>query len=162
MRPTIRKNAWVLATSLCVLSCLGCGGPSGPEYVAVSGTVSIDGKPVEKGVISFVSEDGKRTAAGQIVDGAYEIPQQDGPSPGQQKVSINAFRKTGERKQSGKMGMFEDKATYIKPTGASTTLESMVEIREQFLPAKFNSMTTLTAKLKVGRNGNVNFELSVK
>ena len=162
MHQSLRKSSWVVASGLCVLSCLGCGGPSGPEYVAVSGTVLVDGKAVEKGVISFVSEDGKRTAAGQIVDGAYEILQQDGPSPGQQKVSINAFRKTGERKKSGKMGMFEDKATYIKPPGGSTTSDGMIEIREQFLPPKFNAMTTLTAKLKAGRNRNVNFELSVQ
>ena len=162
MCQSFRRCSWIVVSVLCVMSCLGCGAPAGPEYVAVGGTVSIDGKAVEKGVISFVSEDGKRTAAGQIVAGAYEIPEQDGPSPGQQKVSINAFRKTGERKKSSKMAMFDDKGTYIKPPGESTTSEGMVETREQFLPAKFNSMTTLTAKLKSGRNGGVDFELSVK
>ncbi|MDA0281746.1 MAG: hypothetical protein O3B86_00185 [Planctomycetota bacterium] len=83
---------------LCVVLTLsaGCSGDSGPERVKVSGRVTIDGTDVALGTIAFVSRSGGRTAATMINDGEYSISQNDGPTPGPQKVVIQAHRKTGK------------------------------------------------------------------
>jgi hypothetical protein len=74
---------------------LGCSDTSGlPSRVRVSGTVTYQGKPLERGTISFSPVDaGGRGAGGSIVDGRYSLTtldQDDGALPGKYRVSILA------------------------------------------------------------------------
>ena len=71
---------WVLMG--CVL--VGCGSANGP--FAISGTVSLDGQPLEQGSISFVSATpGTRgSTGGAISNGKYSIAAEDG------RVTISA------------------------------------------------------------------------
>ena len=144
-----------------VLFATGCGGgPTGPVFVAVSGNVSVDGQPVEKGAITFVSKDESRTAAAPIQNGTYQIPASEGRIPGSQKVSVFAYRKTGKkRKDGGRLGMFEGKATRNPALGKGDVPQ---DEEEQFLPVKFNANSTLTADLKQGSNLNIDFKISAK
>lgn len=143
-----------------VLFVAGCGGgATGPIFVAVSGNVSVDGQPVEKGAITFVSKDESRTAAAPIQNGTYQIPASEGPIPGAQKVSIFAYRKTGKKRKEGRLGMFEDKGTRNPALGKA---DGPQDEEEQFLPVKFNANSTLTADLKKGSNTNVDFKISAK
>lgn len=60
MRSVFRFSPW--ATALPVLLC-GCG-PSRPTTVPVSGTVLLDGEPVESAAVIFSSVEGGRPATG--------------------------------------------------------------------------------------------------
>ena len=62
-----------LPTFLVLASC-GSDDGLGKRY-PVSGTVTYNGKPLEKGDISFVAEDAKANigASGRITDGAYSL-----------------------------------------------------------------------------------------
>jgi hypothetical protein len=64
----------------------GCGG----NFARVSGEVTYEGKPVEKGTISFLPVDGKGPSAGAaIVNGRYtatKVP------PGTKMVAIESFQ----------------------------------------------------------------------
>lgn len=67
----------------------GCGsGDSGPETVAVSGRVLLDGEPLEGAEVTFVTDDfasfGKTDA-----DGYYELVQ--GGVPGENKVRLSKW-----------------------------------------------------------------------
>jgi hypothetical protein len=72
------------------LSLNGCGGdPLGRH--AISGTVTVDGKPLEKGNIGFQPTEGQATSEGaMVVAGKYNIPRDSGLVPGKYRVSINA------------------------------------------------------------------------
>ncbi len=76
---------------LCLLPFLlpafvGCGGSGG--RMAISGDVTLKGKPLEEGVIEFVSDTGKSGAT--ISKGKYEILAMQGLLPGTYKVLITA------------------------------------------------------------------------
>lgn len=76
--------------TLSVFACLitGCG-PQGPQPVALSGNVTLDGKPVENATIILTPKRTGRAAAASIVRGKYSFTETDGPLPGEFDVRIN-------------------------------------------------------------------------
>jgi len=83
----------LVAVSLILAGVAGCGKPT------VSGSVSLDGKQVDGGSISFVPE-GTDTAApavaAEIKDGKYTVPG-GRLAPGKYKVVIDWKQKTGKK-----------------------------------------------------------------
>lgn len=71
------------------LALFGCSSDD-VKRTAVSGKVTLDGKPLAKGDIQFIpkSGDSRGAAWGQVVDGSYSIPAADGPAAGTYTVSI--------------------------------------------------------------------------
>jgi len=68
----------------------GCGDGDGLDRAAVSGQVTLDGAPLERGSIRFVPKDGDSRGAawGEVAAGAYAIPAADGPVAGEYVVTI--------------------------------------------------------------------------
>jgi hypothetical protein len=91
-----RLNKPVFASLVGLGLCLvvGCGDDTGLEKrYRVSGTVSYNGKPVEKGQISFIPDDIKkqREATGFIENGQFTLTTSapgDGALPGEYKVTV--------------------------------------------------------------------------
>ena len=69
----------------------GCG-KSSIERTVVSGTVSYQGVPVEKGQIAFVPEASLPATIAGVIDGTYRIAPKGGVPVGVHKVKIQAFR----------------------------------------------------------------------
>lgn len=114
----------------------GCGGP---PRAKVSGTVTLDGNPVESGTISFYpTANAGQTAGGGIQDGRYTLD----ASPGEMTVVISA------NKVVGKTRMFKD--------GPET--DKVVEL----IPERYNKTSELKVTLQPGTNEGVNFELTTK
>jgi hypothetical protein len=82
----------LVACGLALMACLvGCG--RGGGLTAVSGTVTYDGKALEKGLISFVPADGNGpTAAAPIANGKYAVK----IAPGKKLVKVEAYEVTGQ------------------------------------------------------------------
>src|SRR5262245_38511749 len=85
---------------LALLLATGCGPRSG-NRVAVSGTVTFDGQPVDGGAIVFLPQgdgasDRARSGSG-IEAGKYAIPAEKGPAPGKYRVEIRWPRPTGKQ-----------------------------------------------------------------
>src|SRR5689334_12932781 len=63
--------------------------------VAVSGSVTLDGKPLPAGSVQFLpeaAEAGKGvTAVGDIKDGTFTIDKDQGPVPGKYRVNISSL-----------------------------------------------------------------------
>jgi hypothetical protein len=95
---------WVFAS----LAVPGCSGSSG--RLAVSGKVTLDGKPLDSGMISFRPAAGTsaNSSGGQITDGSYVLPAQKGLKPGKYLVTVQAFRKTGKMVDDPQMGRIPD------------------------------------------------------
>ena len=78
-----------------VLSTGGCADDAGGQQ-AVSGTVTLKGKPVAMGMIEFLpvastSPGETLSKSGAVIDnGKFDIPKQKGLLPGRYKVSISA------------------------------------------------------------------------
>jgi hypothetical protein len=123
----------------------GCSG-SGPQRAEVSGTVTLNGRPVREGSINFFPTDGNTgpEAGGEIKDGKYHIPRAKGPVVGQNRVELRAFQKTGKRIQD--------------PTAPPGTLTE--EIANVF-PPEFNTNSELKRTVNAGKN-DIPFAIEVQ
>jgi hypothetical protein len=120
-----------LVLTAALLAAPGCSGE--PKVAEVSGTVMVDGKPIDKGTISFFPVDGKgQTAGGEIKDGKYSVKD---VSIGVMKVEIRWPYKTGKKQKD-----------YDAPGGKWYYLE------DESLPEKYNDATDLKFEVKPGTN----------
>lgn len=126
---------------------VGCG-DNGPTLnrAQVSGDVTVNGDPLEKGSIAFLPADGTQgpSVGGTIQEGHYLIPMEEGPVVGTYRVKIRATRKTGRTIEAGPPA----------PPG------TMVEEIEAFIPAKYNTKSALTAEIQPEAN-EVNYDLQI-
>jgi hypothetical protein len=88
------RTASRLAAVTLLAACSGCG-PGGPELADVTGTVTLDGKPVQGAILEFIpQEPGKSTAWGSTdEDGRYEMAfgqSRQGAFPGRTLVRITS------------------------------------------------------------------------
>jgi hypothetical protein len=145
----VRDSGWytesVVRTSLVlvVLSIGGCGGGGGRQ--AIEGSVTLDGKPMEKGQITFVPQGDTKgpTAGAEVVGGKFAIAAVGGPFWGKFRVEITASR-PGGRKVPDRM------------TGR------LVDAYEQFIPARYNTESQLIADVKSGQPNRYEFAVNSK
>lgn len=126
-----------------LICCLGCGGSSGPERANVSGQVTFNGQPVEKGVIAFVP-DGSTvgpTSGAIIENGRYRTQSGGGPVLGSHRVEIVAHRPGKKIEVAGIGGA----ATGPSAAGA-------VQETEMYIPPEYNAKSMLTVSIKSGTN----------
>lgn len=128
---------------------VGCGG--GEKSVgrkSISGTVSLDGIPLNHGAIDFRPDGtGQHLVGGGAVikDGKFSIPTDRGLVPGKYKVSISAPESESPNLQ-GKSPEEQMKAV------ATTTIKER-------LPAKYNSATELSEEVKSSGANEFHFKV---
>jgi hypothetical protein len=114
-----------LAASLLLLGaalCAGCG-PASPRR-SVSGTVTLQGRPLSLGTIQFFNDLGP--AGGALIrDGAYHLPTEQGLEPGRYRVWISVTEPLPELKEPGASS---------PPT-------------RELIPPEFNSQSTHTVEV---------------
>ncbi len=131
----MRTSVLLAAFALPLAAAGGCGGPPRAE---VKGAVSLDGKPVESGIIQFSPADGAGvTGASPIIGGRYEKLVS---SVGKMKVSILSTDVVGKRKR------------YDTP---DSPVDEIVENR---VPDEYNVKTKLEVDVDAGPNER-NFDL---
>jgi hypothetical protein len=125
----IAGMTWGGGIVVALWSLAGCGGSD--SMVQVTGVVTLDDKPIERGAILFVPAEGKGpTAGGEIKGGRYtvRVPR------GVMKVSVTAPKVVGKKK--------------LYPTPNSPEME----VTEEALPAKYNERTELKVEVTSGAN----------
>ena len=133
----------LIGSLLIALIATGCGGPAsdGLPREAVSGKVTLDGKPLASGMISFDPDNTQPNpvaVGGAITGGAYSITREQGPTPGNYRISI--YGGAGETIPEGDPGMPP------KPT-------------KDPVPAKYNALSELKAEVKGGTANAFDFDL---
>lgn len=119
---------------LLLVFAVGCGGGKG----VIEGEVTLDGKLLEKGMISFVPEDGKTTPAdGPIEAGKFKVT----VSAGKKIVKISAPKVVGK--------------TRMAPESPE------VDQIEELLPTRYNANSELKLDF-TGGTLNKRFELTSK
>ncbi|MDO5554880.1 MAG: hypothetical protein Q4G68_14080 [Planctomycetia bacterium] len=121
----------------------GCGDAN---RASLSGTVTVNGTPIENGSISFTPLQGTTSSAAgaAIKDGVYKIPNDKGPLPGEFKVIITGTKKSGKK---------------IKEPGTGNELDEVVSA----IPAKYDPLRGGTEVLKatITTGGNkLDFDLT--
>lgn len=102
-------------TCLALLALAGCGDPRGP-VAEVSGSVTIDGKPVTAGTVLFVSEDGRRMATAPLSPtGTYRL--RDAPV-GELRIAVQTLIYSPARRKAAPAKL---------PPGHSGSLPGVVE-----------------------------------
>jgi hypothetical protein len=126
----------------------GCGGASPDDRLPVQGTVTLDGQPMDGGVILFLPQgegtDKRVKVGGDIMKGKYAIKAGKGPNPGLCRVEITWKRKTGRKLKNTEFG------------------GPLVDEEVQGLPAKYHTQSTLTAEIKPSGGNTFNFDLTTK
>lgn len=113
---------------LCALcaSLFGCGGaPDGPRMYPINGIVTFQGAPLKEGEVLVRTDDGKFSAGARVADGKFVLSAPAGPS----KVEISAMRDVP--------GEFREENPGER-----------VPVRQQFIPAKYNTESTLKLDVK--------------
>ena len=114
----------LLFASLLLVTLLAAG--CAPAAVTLNGTVTVNGQPVEKGLIDFAPLDkAPLSPPVPIVNGQYRIKL----APGKKQVSISAPVVTDRRPEHNGPGAL------------------IVEITAESLPARYNSKTELTLEV---------------
>jgi hypothetical protein len=120
----------------------GCGGDPLSRQ-AVSGTVSLNGTPVERGSINFHPVEQATTSAGAVIEaGKYQIPRDLGLPPGKYRVVINA----------------------PKPgTGGDVPSDGMpgepVAVAEEMIPPEWNVNSDQFIEVQTGGSTEFNFDV---
>lgn len=138
--PRILNCAILCGALLFSLMLPGCGGGGGgPKLYKTSGQVTFDGAPVETGRILFRMTSGDQKAyAAEITNGEYTIE----TLPGEASVEITASRIIP--------GKFDTSNPDDEPQ----------PIGEMYIPAKYNSQTTLKATVAENNNNSTPFALT--
>jgi hypothetical protein len=123
----------------------GCGPrDDGLGRCEVSGTVTLDGQPLDSGVIQFEPQAGNTgtivSGGGVIRGGQYRIPREQGLRPGTYKVSISS---SGE----------------VPGGGGSEPPGNRTPPPPEKVPTKYNAATTLTAAVKAESPNVFNFDM---
>ena len=123
----------------CAAICLGgCGKPS---RIAVAGTVTLDGKPLDAGYIAMSpqGDTSSPTAGAPITGGKFSVPSNAGVFAGKFRVEITASRPSGKT-------VHTSRGVFTNPD-------------EQYLPVRYNSQSELTADVKSDGPNSLKFDL---
>lgn len=128
---------WFLVVVL-LWAAAGCGGRV-PAGHPVSGSVNLDGVPVERGLVRLSATGKGPPVGGEIKGGRYEVV----APAGEFRVEITAPRVVGRRK------------AYDTPDSPE------VDVTEEAVPERYNAKTELRLDVKPGPNTK-DFDLSTK
>ncbi|NOX53831.1 MAG: carboxypeptidase regulatory-like domain-containing protein [Planctomycetes bacterium] len=156
----------------CVLLAAGCGGgdgAGGPKTVDVSGTVFMDGKPLEGADVRFIGPDGKFIGYGRTdASGKYTLVQ--GAVPGTNKVYISKI----EESETGGEFNYEEG---VDPGQAAAAMQAMADPEDatdavdvealgqkELIPDIYSdpAKTKLTFQVPEGGTDSANFQLTSK
>jgi len=125
-----------LGCFVCVLVLTGCT-QGRTEPLAVSGTVDLDGKPLAEGTVTLAGEGGGVPETFNVSSGRFEGK----ATPGKKRVEIRAFK-------LGKTTKMGDEVIEASP--------------ENYLPARFNSESKLTAEVTASGLNPSKFDVQSK
>jgi hypothetical protein len=138
------RHSCACASIIAILAIAGCGLSS--DRLQVTGTVALDGVPLDEGSIRFTSASGEGLIASgaTIQQGEYMVPQEKGLAPGTYRVEISAPDTSG-------------KLVYPPSVPGEPKLPPTAAER---IPAEYNSKTSQT--IEVSADGENHFEFDIK
>ncbi len=157
-----------MLVGLTMLAVLGCEAKRSLDTVPVSGTVRLDGAPVDGAKVVFAPASGGGTAASGVTDasGHYALTTldpNDGALPGTYHVMISKTERVGEDPASAavKPGMSEEEATKAAMEAHLASGGEEPEFKD-LLPAKYKDPASSGFKVEVVKGGETEFNFDLK
>ena len=122
---------------ICLSAALaGCGGRdySGEQRFPLSGKVTYDGQPIDRGSISFIPQGDtkkQRVSGGLIENGTYSVPEAKGANAGTYRVEIRWAKSTGKKIHIELSGEILDEFKEGLPPKFHKESEMTVEVSEE-------------------------------
>lgn len=143
---------------------IGCGGGGGggvdhPPTVAVSGTVTFQGKPLEGATVYFVSE--KFSGSGKTnAEGRYELVQ--GAVPGKNKVSISKIDGGENVNNDPASGLDLEQARAASAAAEASDGQVKTKIVKDLIPKEYSdpNQSQLTVDVPAGGTTSADFRLN--
>jgi len=135
---------------------VGCSG--GVPTGAVTGTVTLDGEPLENAMVTFTPVGGGRSTVGTTdASGKYTLSfrGESGALLGEHKVSITSIPETQSDFDSEASS---DSDAYTRQATGGGAADYNSASTKEVIPEKYNTSTTLTASVQSGDNV-FNFDL---
>lgn len=79
------------------------------EIASVRGVITVDGTPVESGVVSLQSTTGKENRGASIVQGRFDMGSKGDLTPGEYLVTVQCFQSTGRTFNDPQRGPIPEK-----------------------------------------------------
>jgi hypothetical protein len=161
-RRSSRCLAVLAVPALLVLASCGAEDDGLGKRYPVSGTVKYNGSPLEKGDISFVTEDMSKNlgATGIITNGSYTLSiggEGDGAQTGKYKVTVSAKEDYTEKAQAD----FKKATGSTSPKVLGPFVGKAAEEAKSLIPIGYGDPRTTTLKAEVEAKSNTfDFELS--
>jgi hypothetical protein len=127
---------------------VGCERATDDGRRAVTGSVTFNDQLVEEGQIVFEPESTGPLATGQIKAGKYAIDPKFGPAAGPYRVRIEGYRKK--------------KVANMPPHPYAGDSAEPDVVAEQFLPAEYNTRTTLRVEIAADGENVHDFALKAR
>jgi hypothetical protein len=139
-----------------LVTLVGCGGGSDqPKFANVSGTVTYNGKPLEKGQITFQT-DGRGPTASDIVDGKYTGQAMVGSN----RVAIAAFRKAAKPRVLPEGAQKQIKAYQeLNKSGGGGTAVEFDPSMEDYIPEEYGKNSKQVREVQPGASNNFDFNI---
>lgn len=151
MRPMQRHGCTLGLVILLIFGSAGCGDTAHDDLPrrAISGMVTFDGQPLKSGFIQFqpASQTEGMAAGGRIVDGRFDVPQDQGPVPGSYKVQINSLDEA------------PPPAAPVDELPGAIQVPNRRALPSRTIPPRYNAQTILTAVVKSDDNNTYEFKL---
>lgn len=145
-----------MGLAVAIAAVVGCGNSDGAlPYANVSGTVTYNGKPLEKGIITF-STDGRPPSAMDIVDGKFAGQAMVGSN----KVSVIAYRKGAKARAVPPEAVAQMKAYEAMNKGQ--TSESFDPSMEDYIPPEWGTESKQMRVVEAGGANDFQFEIKGK
>jgi hypothetical protein len=156
---------WVSMLTLSML--IGCGSSDLPKTYKVTGTVKLNGAPVEGAIVTFLSSEKKKDAVGSTnAKGEFKLSTfgpGDGALPGSYKVTISKPDRPAAPPATtpppGVIASGEISESYVPPTNSPGNMKDSGP--KNLLPAKYASDQTSGLVATVAENDQNKFDFEL-
>jgi hypothetical protein len=142
----MHKSIGAVVVLIACVGLLGCGSKDSVNRLPVSGTVNLDGAPLDQGLIQFEPQQGAEklvNASAAVKSGAYALSAEGGLVPGAYKVSISS----------------QPPAAPLPSDPVKAMEEAAKAPPAERLPAKYNVNTELQVDVKQDGANKFDFDL---
>src|SRR5262245_29334522 len=146
---------------LILVTVVGCGGGDKPKYANVKGKVTFNGKPIEKGQITFAT-DGRAPAIMEIVDGEFNGQAMVGTNT----ISISAMKKNPNARPLPKEAQTQIKGYQQKfrdqPNQGGGSVADYDPTMVDYIPPEWGSQSKETRVIEAGQTNEIEIHIKVK
>ena len=146
---------------LILVTVVGCGGGDKPKFANVKGKVTFDGKPIERGQISFAT-DGRAPSTMEIVDGEFNGQAMVGTN----KITVSAMKKNPNVKPLSKEAQIQIKGYQQKfkdnPNQGGGNVSEYDPTMVDYIPPEWGSQSKQTREIEAGQTNEFEFHIKSK